>query len=56
MRSDGGTGTGQRASAGAGASKPQGGERAPSKPAPKPAVKSFVPSKGAVAPNGIRFK
>lgn len=60
MKSDGG----------AGAGKPQGGERAPrgeSQPAqrgqgqrspstPKPALKSFVPAKGAVAPNGIRFK
>jgi uncharacterized protein len=61
MKSDGGAGGG----------KPQGGERAPrgegARPAqqnqgqrgpsaPKPAVKSFVPSKGAVAPNGIRFK
>ncbi len=30
------------------------GQRGPS--TPKPAVKSFVPAKGAVAPNGIRFK
>ncbi len=51
MKSDGGLG----------GAKPQGGApRAPGaapKPAPsKPAVKPFVPSKGAVAPNGIRFK
>lgn len=56
MKSDGGLGgvarpAGEAArAAGAGAGgRPKGG---PAKPAPKP----FVPTKGAVAPNGIRFK
>ena len=32
------------------------GQRAPLKGGFKPAAKPFVPTKGAVAPNGIRFK
>jgi uncharacterized protein len=64
MRSDGGMGPRAGASAEGGTRRdvqqnnqqnaPQrGGARpAPGKPAPKP----FVPTKGAVAPNGIRFK
>jgi uncharacterized protein len=34
----------------------RGSRPAPGKPPFKPAAKPFVPSKGAVAPNGIRFK
>ena len=49
MKSDGGQGAAERGA------RPAGGG-APAKSAPKPAVKAFVPAKGAVAPNGIRFK
>ncbi|MBK7906136.1 MAG: RNA-binding transcriptional accessory protein [Gemmatimonadetes bacterium] len=49
MKSDGGQGAAERGS------RPAKGE-APVRSAPKPAVKAFVPAKGAVAPNGIRFK
>ncbi|MBL0938873.1 MAG: RNA-binding transcriptional accessory protein [Gemmatimonadaceae bacterium] len=63
MRTDGGSGTGRAQgaageggtrrdvnnnNAGRGPSRPTGGN----KPAPKP----FVPTKGSIAPNGIRFK
>jgi uncharacterized protein len=49
MKSDGGQGAADRGS------RPAKSE-APVRSAPKPAVKAFVPAKGAVAPNGIRFK
>ncbi|MBX9856882.1 MAG: helix-hairpin-helix domain-containing protein, partial [Gemmatimonadaceae bacterium] len=59
MRSDGGSGTGRAQSAsGEGGTRRdvtnanRGPARGPAKPAPKP----FVPTKGAIAPNGIRFK
>ncbi len=46
--------------AGTASTQPQGqnnGARKPaSQPAAKPAAKQFVPAKGSVAPNGIRFK
>ncbi|MDQ8171845.1 MAG: S1 RNA-binding domain-containing protein, partial [Gemmatimonadota bacterium] len=64
MRSDGGTGV--RPQGGDRAAQAEGGTRrdvtsntrGPARPAPtgKPAPKPFVPTKGAVAPNGIRFK
>jgi uncharacterized protein len=62
MKSDGGTGTGKpqggdRAQRGANSGANSGAPAGQRAPAPtKPAVKSFVPTKGAVAPNGIRFK
>jgi uncharacterized protein len=64
MRTDGGTGV--RPQGGDRAAQAEGGTRrdvtsntrGPVRPAPtsKPAAKPFVPTKGAVAPNGIRFK
>jgi len=61
MRSDGGSGTGKAAGASA-----EGGTRrdvqqagrgnTSGRPLQRPAAKPFVPSKGAIAPNGIRFK
>ena len=64
MRTDGGTGV--RPQGGDRAAQTEGGTRrdvtsntrGPARPAPtgKPAAKPFVPTKGAIAPNGIRFK
>ena len=63
MRSDGGSGVGKPQGGG---ERGEGGtrrdvtanNRGPARPAPgnTPAAKPFVPTKGAVAPNGIRFK
>ena len=63
MRSDGGSGVGKPQGGG---ERGEGGtrrdvtanNRGPARPAPgnSPAAKLFVPTKGAVAPNGIRFK
>jgi uncharacterized protein len=63
MRSDGGSGTGKPQGGG---ERGEGGtrrdvtsnHRGPTRPVPSsgPAPKPFVPTKGAVAPNGIRFK
>ena len=61
MRSDGGSGTGKAAAA-----STEGGTRrdvqqagrgnTSGRPLQRPAAKPFIPSKGAIAPNGIRFK
>ncbi len=66
MRSDGGTGVKPQGARGQGGEQAEGGtrrdviasNRGPARPEPSrtPAPKPFVPSKGAVAPNGIRFK
>jgi uncharacterized protein len=69
MRSDGGTGGAKTGAAGEGGTRRdvqqnnrqnnqqnnRDGARGP-RPAQKPAPKPFVPTKGSVAPNGIRFK
>jgi len=55
MKSDGGQGAAKPA-ADRGARAPGDLPQAAKGPPPKPAAKAFVPSKGAVAPNGIRFK
>ena len=64
MRTDGGTGV--RPQGGERSAQTEGGTRRDvtsntrglARPAPtgKPAAKPFVPTKGAIAPNGIRFK
>jgi len=59
MRSDGGSGSGrpQGASNEGGTRRDvQNANRGPSRGPAKPAPKPFVPTKGAIAPNGIRFK
>jgi len=66
MRSDGGTGVKPQGARGQSGEQAEGGtrrdviasNRGPARPEPSrtPAPKPFVPSKGAVAPNGIRFK
>lgn len=59
MRSDGGSGTGRAQSAsGEGGTRRDvsNANRGPARGPAKPADKPFVPTKGAIAPNGIRFK
>ncbi len=59
MRSDGGIGAPRQQGGADRAARPAQGNApkgASAKPAPRPAAKAFVPSKGAIAPNGIRFK
>ncbi len=52
MKSDGGLGGPKVQDAGARGARGPAPKGGPSRPAPKP----FVPTKGAIAPNGIRFK